>query len=233
MGLAISVGMLADLAQGEGDDPKFLGFFPLNQQDESSSFRRQLRALNKALVRAGLSKHDEPASLAPGDKFSCSMWGYSGLHHLRRIAAWDALERGLPSPGDDSSASDPIVDEYNVQALDAARFPYRHLMLHSDCEGYYVPQDFVPVIFPDDSLRIPGGMIGSVQQLLLECTRLAEILSLPLDVDPESDDVLNAMENQGGADHGWQRYGVESFSCLQLVNACKASLRSGALMVFC
>ncbi len=218
MGLTLVVGQLADLN--------------LHEPEETEYFRDQLAALNKALAAAGVPAHHEPSALPNGGDFSHDMWGYSGLHYLRRVAAWDALGRGLPQPGDYQSSDDPVVHEYNDCALEDRPLRYRHLMLHSDCEGYYVPQDFDEVIFPDDELGVAGCMIGSTHQLLAECVSLADILGLPLDIDPEADEVLPFVENQGQAGVGWQRYGVESFSCLQLINACKASIKSGALIVF-
>ncbi|MGI5156389.1 hypothetical protein [Microbispora sp. CA-102843] len=37
---------------------------------------------------------------------------------------------------------------------------------------------------------------------------------------------------RGGAE-GWRRYGVESFTCLQLTAAARHSIATGAAIVFC
>jgi hypothetical protein len=61
--------------------------------DEAARFRESLTRLNIALGRAGLGQHIEPETLATGTDFSRSMWGYSGLHYLRRSAAYMAKTR--------------------------------------------------------------------------------------------------------------------------------------------
>ena len=96
-----------------------------------------------------------------------------------------------------------------------------------------MPQDFLKVIFPAENLKIPGAMIGSVPRLQEECRALARLLEIPDGLDTESDAVLEAAENPAAFSARWQRYGVESFSCLRLLAACEASLKTGAAIVFC
>ena len=110
---------------------------------------------------------------------------------------------------------------------------FDHLLLHSDAEGYYLPQDFDPVLFPPKDYQIPGGIIGSSVKLKEECERLAAALQLPLELDPEGEEVWEATESQGEGDLQWQRYGIESFVCIRLYAACQRSLRNGAAIVFC
>lgn len=219
MGLALCVGMLADSLSGEPDEAQY--------------FEEQLTRINEVLAKVGLPAHNEPTALPSGLTFSCSMWGYSGLHYLRRIAAWDALNEGLPDPGDDSASQDPLINTYNQRALQDASIAYTHLMLHSDAEGYYLPQAFDEVLFPEDQLGIAGSMIGSASKLYAECVKLAHRLRLPQETHAESDQVLEAAERQGAAFTGWQRYGVESYTCLQLLRACEISKKSGAAIVLC
>jgi hypothetical protein len=71
------------------------------------------------------------------------------------------------------------------------------------------------------------------QRLLDECRRLAVALQLPLDLDPESEEVWKASETQGRGDVQWQRYGIESLVCLRLYKACEHSLERQAAIVFC
>ena len=66
-----------------------------------------------------------------------------------------------------------------------------------------------------------------------ECKRLAEWLKLPLDTDPESDEVWNAADESPSDGPKWKRYGNESFSCIRLIRAAEASIQSGAAIVFC
>jgi hypothetical protein len=77
LGLNLEVGILADLKRHDPD----------RYQHYSEEFQR----LNHFLVDSGLAHHQEPEDLPAEQVFSCQMWGYSGLHHLRRIAAHLAL----------------------------------------------------------------------------------------------------------------------------------------------
>lgn len=229
MGLNLSVGYLADLTE--------------NDEEGAEAFREDLGRLNKFLAKAGLAAHREPEQC---EGFSCDMYGYSGLHYLRRIAAHLDLRGELPIPGGKDASKDPVMDEYYQLATNekpgflsrifgpkARPRTFDHLLLHSDAEGYYLPQDFSSVLFPLESDRIPGGMIGSSQRLLNECKRLADTLQLPLDIDPESEKVWEATDSQGEGETVWERYGVESFTCLRLIAAAEHSIRTGAAIVFC
>ena len=109
---------------------------------------------------------------------------------------------------------------------------YQHLMCHSDCEGYYIPQDFPEVLYPNNELNIPGDMIGSVPRLMNECRALARALNLPLDLEPDSDEVLEAVEEHPGKGEGWKKNALESYVCLRLLQACDVSLRTMAAIVF-
>ena len=107
-----------------------------------------------------------------------------------------------------------------------------HLLIHSDAEGYYLPQDFESVIFTPESLEMPGEMVGSSQHLLAETRSIAQALELDLSMDPESDELREATEEQGEGEAKWQRYGVESFCCIRLHRAAQHSIRHGAAIVF-
>jgi len=239
MSLEITVGYLADLK--------------VHEPESTSDVIAEFEVLSNALVHAGLEQHHEPEDLDEISQFSCQMWGYSGLHYLRRIAAYDALSKGLPARGDENASEDPVVAGYYAKftgqpsffakLFGAATRPnlanqrtnvaHQHLMLHSDAEGYYVPQDFESVIFPPDNLVIPGGMIGSTNRLYRECRRLAELLGIPEGLDPEDDEVLEAANTPKNGEEKWKEYGVETFCCTRLLVACEFSLRTGAAIVFC
>jgi hypothetical protein len=232
LGLSLSVGYLADVAGGD----------PEGSTEVSSYFTR----LNEALVAAGCKPHREPVELDVSLRFSCDMWGYSGLHHLRRIAAHAALGLPMPPPVAKGATEDPALKRYYAavtrppsllarvfRSESGAGLCYQHLIVHSDAEGYYVPQDFPKVIFAAESLKIPGAMIGSVPRLYAECRELAKLLEIPDGLDPESDEVLEAAENPGSGTVHWQRYGIESFSCIRLIAACESSRSTGAAIVFC
>ena len=100
--------------------------------------------------------------------------------------------------------------------------------MHSDAEGFYVPVEFDDVLFSDD---VPGTMLGSSQGLVRECEELARSLDIPPGLDPESDELWQASEEQGTGE-GWRQYGVESFTCVRLLAAARESVQRGAAVVF-
>lgn len=228
MGLALEVGFLADMLE--------------NDEDGAEWFETDIDKLNGFIKSQGLKPHEEPREF---EVFSCQMHGYSGLHYLRRIAAHLDLKGKLPEPGDENASSDPVLEEYSdivvkelgfldkLMKKEKRKLSFDHLLLHSDAEGYYLPQDFAEVLFPPEDLEIPGCMVGSSNRLMEECKRIAEALELPLDMDPEAEEVWDASAIQGEGDKLWQKYGVESFSCLRLHYAAKLSVDSGAMLVFC
>jgi len=233
MGLCLCVGFEADLKEHD----------PEGYED----VRAEMAKVNQALRAEGLPEHHEPDAVSPDDFISFDMFGYSGLHYLRRIAAHISYTGKLPPPGDNDSTKDALLQQYYTESIQekapkgflalfkkaqkSKAFEFNHLLQHSDCEGYYLPVEFSSVIFPDPNLKIPGEMIGSAPSLLRECKRLAEALAIPHGIDPESDELWDAADSQGQGD-GWRRYGVESFSCVRLIHACEASIRSGAALVF-
>lgn len=218
MGLSITVGIRASALE-DGAVPKdyFAG-------------------VNAHLAAAGLPAHVEPVCEAWG----AEMYGYSGLHYLRRVAASLALRGVVPPPGDEHAPDDPLLHQYYERATGTARglrrllgrprprrLGFDHLMLHSDAEGYYVPIDFEQVIIVGDGAE----MIGSSQRLQAECTRLRDALGIPADLDPEGDEVWAAADAQG-AGEGWRRYGIESFTCVRLLRAAELSVARGAAIEF-
>lgn len=216
MGLAIEVGIMSDLL--ENDDESF------------EYYEDQFAAMNELLAERQLPTHAEPSHI--DEMISFDMWSYAGLHYLRRFAAHIDETGKPPSPGGDESSSDPILQKYYAEDGSAPKCRFNHLMDHSDTEGYYLPIDLPdPLRLPEES-EITGGVIGSSQRLLAECEELAKHLGLPTDLDPDSDAVWDAAETQGEGTDGWQKYGVESFTCLRLIHAARASVKHGAALVF-
>jgi hypothetical protein len=64
-------------------------------------------------------------------------------------------------------------------------------------------------------------------------TPIAAALGLPEDLDPDSEEVFAASEATTPAGEGWQRYGVESYVCLRLIQAARHSIATGAAIAFC
>jgi hypothetical protein len=213
------------------DDPELL-----------ENLRADFAAVNEALREAGLPEHHEPES-ADWTPVDYDMIGYSGLHYLRRIAAH--LDNGgpLPPPGTEESVDgDSVLERYydrawggsTVRGFLRATFArnksgrFDHLMLHSDAEGFYIPIRFDEVLVSEE---VVGGMIGSSQGLYDELLEVARALGLPTDLDPDSDELLEAARSQGEGE-GWKAYGIESLTCLQLLGAARASVKHDAAIVF-
>lgn len=204
---------------------------PGNARDDCAGMvRADFVAIGELLERAGAGRWTEPDPVGV-QVTEFEMWGYSGLHAVRRLAVHLAASGCLPEPlGEDRRASDdPLLRKvYEALPSDPPE-PFDHLIHHSDCEGYYVPVDFAHVIV---SQKTPGRHLGSSVRLLAEVRRLALALGLPEDLDPDSEEVVDAADSEEPAAEGWQRYGVESYGCLQLLRAAKLSIATGAAIVF-
>ncbi|MCP9994274.1 hypothetical protein LUX09_33555 [Streptomyces albogriseolus] len=214
MGLNMVVGVLID---AEDDD-------------YTEMVRADFVAIGELLERAGARPWAEP-DLDEEEGAEFEVWGYSGLHTVRRLAVHLAAGGRLPEPLDSSqrATDDPLLGEVYEALPSDPPGPFDHLVHHSDCEGYYVPVDFAHVIVDD---KAPGGYLGSSVRLLEEARRLAEALGLPEDLDPHSEEVFEAADAEQLATEGWRRYGVESYVCLQLLHAAKLSVSTGAAIAF-
>ncbi len=237
MGLNVVVGALAAAKESEDED----GF---------NHLRMEFSKVNKLLRANGLPEHDEPEELGHASPYDADMGSYSALHCLRRVAAYKWIGKGLPPPCKEDPDDDPVVQQYNsaVEDLEKKMAPkglfrrsapgkwegiqFEHLMCHSDAEGFYVPVDFEHLVLDTYKIGISGYTLGSSQRLMEECRVLAEIIGLPLDQDPDSDEVWRLVEAQGQGDAEWKRHGLESFTCLRLFHACKASVGMKAAIVF-
>jgi hypothetical protein len=235
MGLALEVGILADLKDAD--------------EEGYASYIDAFARLNNVLRSEGFEVHVEPEEL--DEIFSCDMLSYTGIHYLRRIAVHLALGKPIPAPGDEQTyrniaLSDEYFDNFNA----GKSMKYQHLIVHSDAEGFYIPIDFERVIATP---TLSGGWVGSTQRLRAECAELAGMLSMPLDMHHEEDELTRAAdaqlhprsqssprlwpwkraETEQSSDLMWKRYGVETCACLRLLAACQVSLQTKAAIVFC
>lgn len=203
----------------------------------------EFAGLNRYLVSIGLPSHEEPVDCLPWLR---DMYGYSGLHYLRRIASHLDLKGRMPEPGDGGAANDETLTEYywlvegkrrgilgwlGIRPKPTIR-TFDHLIVHSDCEGYYLPMDFKDVLRPDDRFAVPGRMVGSSIRLLDECRRLSEALQIPQGLSVDTAEAWMAEEGQGRGTDAWRRYAIETFCCLCLIEGCEHSIRTGAALVF-
>jgi hypothetical protein len=223
MGLAISVGFLIEMNENDEEGAKW--------------FKKNLNTMNRVLKREGLPLHKEPEQ-SQGLPWWAEMHGYSGIHHLRRIAAY--RWRGLPLPQPTSDpAKDPVLVGIYKTGVPLLKFAvggkpppgFSHLINHSDAEGFYLPIDFPEVIHCEED-EIPGGMIGSVPRLRSELEILVKLLEVPMNMDPEGKEVFDAAESRPIDGPRWRKYGIESFVLLRLWRACELSLLHRSAIVF-
>jgi hypothetical protein len=237
MGLDIGVGWLAEAAR---------------DSDDLEAFNKTFELLNEVLAEAGMPPHREPLDITNEQMFSAQMWGYGGLHAIRRLAAFYACEGYLPPPGRlESYSNDPMIERlYQYQQrhflgrsgnflkrwLSPGKTPpkFQHLFWHSDCEGFYLPEDFEQVILDkaDPQRTGIGGMVGSSPRLLKECLELAQLISLPPGMDPEAEELWMSADDPPAEGKLWQVYGVEAFGLARLIRGCELSIKNQAVLAF-
>ena len=243
MGLALEVGMLADLL--------------VHDEEGAQWFREDMAKLNAVLAASGMAPHDEPTEAAV---YSTDTYGYSGLHYLRRCAAHLQYRGALPPPlkeGEQPTADDLLIrysSEFVTENPDAQPGAFAapcarnfdHLIMHSDAEGFYIPQPFERVVIAGDQAY---GWIGSCQTLRSECERLAAALELPRDLlsDSDNDALFDAVEKERkGKANGWRLFApkpsaipawrahpVAALVCAKLYCFTGHSIQSNAALVFC
>src|SRR5437868_12057870 len=98
MGLELAVGLMPELRE--------------NDPEAYENYRGIFGLLNRALVDQGLPPHHEPDEIASEHRVSFGMFGYSGLHYLRRVAAHKTFTGKLPSPGSEQASKDPLLQKY-------------------------------------------------------------------------------------------------------------------------
>jgi hypothetical protein len=242
VGLALEVGMLADLL--------------VNDEEGSSWFGEDMAKLNGVLARAGLAAHADPER---AEVFSTGTYGYSGLHYLRYCAAHLHYNGALPPPiqQDDDPSGDPTYarysEEFEIENEGAdpgvfakpSRRAFDHLIMHSDAEGFYLPQRFERVLISGAEAY---GWVGSSFALQAECERLAAALRLPRDMlaDAESAALYEAIQaakprkglfsvfkGRRAPEEPWRQHPVAALMCAKLHVFAGHSIRTGAALVFC
>jgi hypothetical protein len=236
MALSLETGILSDL---KSEDVEGYNYF-------KDQFDKLYEVLKTHEIK---SDFKEPEDLDQEEVWSCQMYGYSGLHYLRILAAhiWD--EKKVIKPGNEESDEDEAVEKYSEYFLkeessidvlfskiginrNKRKLKFDHLLIHSDAEGFYIPVDFDEVIFNDE---IAGGMVGSTFKLKAELEVLAEWLELDftLDIDSEEFWLLPEQQNKNKNKEKWKNFGIESHSCMNLLRACEESIKNKCAITFC
>lgn len=227
----------------------------------SSSREEEFEPVNAVLRAVGLPAHHEPAP-SDGAPWSCEIGGYGCFYHLRRIAAYAALDQGLPTPTMDFEevSDDPVLQLYyhrfrveptpggsglvrragdGVQEREALRpgrsgAPFAHLMQPMAEFGYYLPAPLSEVIVS----YLPMSEwdepigIGSSSALQQECAELARCLQLPADVSLEALHQFRLRADELVNESGWERFSLECFVCKALMTGAELSIRSGCALSF-
>lgn len=209
MGLYITSGALASFK--EMDEEAFKHY--------SSVFKD----VNKLLELNGLTPYEEPTELE-GGSLELGGFSYDFIHHLRRFYAYCAeYEDWTPIPFSPNSkpSEDSIIDDY---ASDLTC----HLICHSDCTGFYVPVDFIDIVFDNDEIPIDGAMIGSSYTLFKELKFIANKLNIQLD---EDDTIVN-IEAVNKSINAEEDFWKEKLVWCELFKAAKHSIHNKAAIVF-
>ncbi|CAA2102873.1 hypothetical protein [Variovorax paradoxus] len=215
MGLAVSVGTLADFLE--------------NDPEGAEWFEGDFEIVNGVLASAGLPPHIEPRELPRLDsRASLDGFPYSFIHYLRRAYAHSVVTPGwkaMPVEGDFDPSEDPVIQA----ALDEAE---SHLICHSDAEGFYVPVEFDDVLFSDadsEDEALTGGMLGSSYRLRDELVQVAPALGIALDDGQLSDEEAARIDALAENDEGLYR---EYASWLLLYEMARLSIAHKTAIVF-
>lgn len=202
--------------------------------DERVGYLQEIRecftSIRESLDRAGVGPWCD-CGVCEQEVFEDGLW-FGGLQALRRLAVHLAQTGLPPVPLREAcmAVNDPLLRKAYAEFPANPPGPFDHLIYHSDWDGFYVPVDFAQVIVDEN---VGGYLLGSSVRLLEETRRVAGILGLPEDLDPYSEEVIEACFADVPATRGWQRYGIESHTCLQLIGAAEHSVRTGAAITFC
>jgi hypothetical protein len=205
-----TIGILADMLQLRRK----------GEEEAYDDYKQEFEAINRTLHKLGLPEHHEPEDIAV---WTFDLGPVRGLHALRRVAAHLDRFGKLPPLRGEAAGRDPLVQDYYGHAEHRPR-KFDHLVMHSDCEGYYLPVDFPRVIYSRRGLEVPYHMIGSSYRLLAECREIARALALPARLSPRT--IREWWRPAEGTEPSkrWQVYCVEAYVCATLIQAAKQSI---------
>jgi hypothetical protein len=218
------------------------------EASEVARFRDQFSKINAFLAERNIPAHEEPNDLGGKEPLSIRMIGYSGLSELRWVAV-NILERGMfPSKplGPGSGPVDPLEEYFQKdlaralpqEMLDKAHptpFGFRHLLWHSDSDGFYLPIFFKQVLFPPRPSGIHGTTLGSSQSLAIELVAIGKKFQFPNNCWHDSTEIEAALSARGDPTDPlpWKRLPVAAHACLAMMKAVSFSVKSKAALVFC
>src|ERR1700754_1418876 len=87
-----------------------VGVFGEFDEDECAEFAEDFAVVRRILSAAELPDWQEPR-LNEDNVVLQDMYGYSGLHHLRRVAAHLASSGTVPATADKSPVHDPVLKD--------------------------------------------------------------------------------------------------------------------------
>ncbi len=217
MGLAISVGILAEM--------KELG------EEQGYEWRRdELDAVQEFLESRGFDTWEEPEDSSQlGMRSTLLSFPASNLHLLRRAyARFRKHPRETLDPVESGSLSDD--DQAIIDFV--GRLGDSHLLCHSDHNGYYVPVDFADPLFAPEEYEVPGyGAVGSSYGLKDELQIIAPRIDIRLNEDgslPDSE--VQRVNNMGDTSN--HRFGAEQSVFVVLWEAARVSIKENAAICF-
>lgn len=244
MSLSVEVGYLADMVANDAEGVEFA----------ATDFQH----IDKALAEKGFDPFNEPTDC---EVWSADMLGYAGLHALRELAAmiWkgQGIARDVLLDGSQKQGADDLTKEFFEHLSGRGNFtlvgkafrqifktkekpklpPYVHLIVHSDCDGFYVPVPFETPLVPKRVTQDNEHLwpLGSVMRLEAELNQLARHLEIPANLrhaDPQLLALIDAPDRTKIA-APWSAQPIATHALLVLREACDRSLRTGAAIHFC
>jgi hypothetical protein len=213
MGLAINVGMLADLIE--------------NDEEGANWLRETFRQMNEVLLENDLPSHDEPEQLPPF-RYRAQLMGYSYsfLHYLRRFYAHienDSSWIPTPTAADEDPTQDSVLEEEMYMMSS-------HLLCHSDAAGFYLPIAFEQIVIDTgEGDRIPGGIVGSSYQLMSELVTIAPYLGIKLRGGQLTDEEATKINTAVDAE---QEFWIEKMVWISLFEAARLSIEYKSAICF-
>ncbi|MBT0959256.1 hypothetical protein IV417_17850 [Alphaproteobacteria bacterium KMM 3653] len=222
MGLSVCVGALVDALEYDEEGAEFL--------------RRDFALIAEEMAYMGLTPHAEPEFC---EVWSADAMGYGGLHALCEVLGYAQAGQEVPRDklldGRETPMADAVMAEiWNLmEAGGGEAVPFAHLLLHSDSEGFYLPQDFDPPFFPVDP---EGGereiSVGSAARLAMEVAALGGLLEIPDEMTVESEALMEALAAPRADGSLWQAQPIAAHTCVLLRDACALSMETGAAITF-